>query len=110
MYVCSRSYRYMHTSICSACMQYFSITMYVCMYVYIDLLTCVSTNLMGETLGKLSRGLDTYTYRQPLGVTAGNGPRYCMYGCMYVCVWKYFYILMTFVYNCVCMYMYVCIV
>ena len=27
---------------------------------------------MGETLGNLSRGLDTYSYRQPLGVTAGE--------------------------------------
>ena len=61
--------------------------MYVCMYVCIDLFTCVGTNLMGETLGNLSRGLDTYTYRQPLGVTAGNGSRYCMYVCMYVCMY-----------------------
>jgi malonate-semialdehyde dehydrogenase (acetylating)/methylmalonate-semialdehyde dehydrogenase len=30
--------------------------------------------LMGETAGNLSRGLDTYTYRQPLGVTAGICP------------------------------------
>lgn len=27
--------------------------------------------MMGETAGNLSTGLDTYTYRQPLGVTAG---------------------------------------
>jgi len=29
---------------------------------------------MGETLENLSRGLDTYSYRQPLGVTAGICP------------------------------------
>lgn len=29
---------------------------------------------MGETAGGLSRGLDTYSYRQPLGVTAGICP------------------------------------
>lgn len=34
----------------------------------------IGNNLMGETLGNLSRGLDTYTYRQPLGVTAGICP------------------------------------
>eukprot|EP01036_Dinobryon_divergens_P031763 gene31762-41227_t len=34
----------------------------------------IGTNLMGETLGNLSRGLDTYSYRQPLGVTAGICP------------------------------------
>jgi malonate-semialdehyde dehydrogenase (acetylating) / methylmalonate-semialdehyde dehydrogenase len=28
--------------------------------------------MMGETLGNLSRGIDTVSYRQPLGVTAGN--------------------------------------
>lgn len=27
--------------------------------------------MMGETLGNVARGLDTYSYRQPLGVTAG---------------------------------------
>ena len=27
---------------------------------------------MGETAENLSRGLDTYSYRQPLGVTAGE--------------------------------------
>ncbi len=37
--------------------------------------TCnMGTVLMGETLGNLSRGLDTYSYRQPLGVTAGICP------------------------------------
>ncbi|MCL4419852.1 CoA-acylating methylmalonate-semialdehyde dehydrogenase, partial [Patescibacteria group bacterium] len=30
--------------------------------------------IMGETLENLSRGLDTYSYRQPLGVTAGICP------------------------------------
>lgn len=30
--------------------------------------------MMGESLENLSRGLDTYTYRQPLGVTAGICP------------------------------------
>jgi malonate-semialdehyde dehydrogenase (acetylating)/methylmalonate-semialdehyde dehydrogenase len=30
--------------------------------------------MMGESLGNLSSGLDTYTYRQPLGVTAGICP------------------------------------
>eukprot|EP01032_Pedospumella_encystans_P030276 gene30276-34171_t len=34
----------------------------------------IGQNLMGETLGNLSKGLDTYTYRQPLGVTAGICP------------------------------------
>lgn len=29
---------------------------------------------MGETAENLSRGLDTYSYRQPLGVTAGICP------------------------------------
>ena len=29
---------------------------------------------MGETSENLSKGLDTYTYRQPLGVTAGICP------------------------------------
>lgn len=33
---------------------------------------CNIGNLMlGETLENLSNGLDTYTYKQPLGVTAG---------------------------------------
>jgi len=37
--------------------------------------TCGLGNLlMGETLGNLARGLDSYTYRQPLGVTAGICP------------------------------------
>ena len=37
--------------------------------------TCGQGNLlMGETLENLSRGLDTYSYRQPLGVTAGICP------------------------------------
>lgn len=37
--------------------------------------TCGQGNLlMGESLENLSRGLDTYTYRQPLGVTAGICP------------------------------------
>jgi malonate-semialdehyde dehydrogenase (acetylating)/methylmalonate-semialdehyde dehydrogenase len=34
----------------------------------------IGNNLMGETQENLSRGLDTYTYRQPLGVTAGICP------------------------------------
>jgi malonate-semialdehyde dehydrogenase (acetylating)/methylmalonate-semialdehyde dehydrogenase len=34
----------------------------------------MGNSLMGETLGNLSRGLDTYSYRQPLGVTAGICP------------------------------------
>jgi len=37
---------------------------------------CCSINslMMGETAGNLSRDLDTYSYRQPLGVTAGVTP------------------------------------
>ena len=31
----------------------------------------VAPLMMGETLGNLARGLDTYSYRQPLGVVAG---------------------------------------
>jgi malonate-semialdehyde dehydrogenase (acetylating) / methylmalonate-semialdehyde dehydrogenase len=34
----------------------------------------MGTITMGETQGNLSRGLDTYTFRQPLGVTAGICP------------------------------------
>lgn len=34
----------------------------------------VAPAMMGETLGNVSRGLDTYSYRQPLGVTAGICP------------------------------------
>mmetsp|Transcript_28534 Transcript_28534/g.47919 ORF Transcript_28534/g.47919 Transcript_28534/m.47919 type:complete len:304 (-) Transcript_28534:2369-3280(-) len=34
----------------------------------------IGTLFMGETLENLSKGLDTYTYRQPLGVTAGICP------------------------------------
>jgi malonate-semialdehyde dehydrogenase (acetylating) / methylmalonate-semialdehyde dehydrogenase len=34
----------------------------------------VAPAMMGETLENLSRGLDTYSYRQPLGVTAGVCP------------------------------------
>jgi malonate-semialdehyde dehydrogenase (acetylating)/methylmalonate-semialdehyde dehydrogenase len=34
--------------------------------------TCnVGSALMGETTENLARGLDTYSYNQPLGVTAG---------------------------------------
>lgn len=38
--------------------------------------TCanIGAAMMGETLGNLSRGLETYSYRQPLGVTAGICP------------------------------------
>lgn len=37
--------------------------------------TCgMGSMFMGETQENLSRGLDTYTYRQPLGVTAGICP------------------------------------
>ena len=37
--------------------------------------TCaVGHLLMGETAGNLSRGLDSYSYKQPLGVTAGICP------------------------------------
>jgi malonate-semialdehyde dehydrogenase (acetylating)/methylmalonate-semialdehyde dehydrogenase len=36
--------------------------------------TGMGSLLMGESLENLSRGLDTYTYRQPLGVTAGICP------------------------------------
>ena len=37
--------------------------------------TCnMGTLLMGETMENLSKGLDTYSYRQPLGVTAGICP------------------------------------
>jgi malonate-semialdehyde dehydrogenase (acetylating)/methylmalonate-semialdehyde dehydrogenase len=32
----------------------------------------IGNNMMGESLENLSKGLDTYTYRQPLGVTAGE--------------------------------------
>ena len=34
----------------------------------------IGNNFMGETQGNLTTGLDTYTYRQPLGVTAGICP------------------------------------
>lgn len=34
----------------------------------------ISSHLMGETLENLSRNIDTYSYRQPLGVTAGIAP------------------------------------
>lgn len=34
----------------------------------------VAPLLMGETLENLARGIDTYSYRQPLGVTAGICP------------------------------------
>lgn len=34
----------------------------------------VGSSLMGETLENLARGLDTYSYKQPLGVTAGICP------------------------------------
>jgi len=34
----------------------------------------VSADLMGETLGNLSTSIDTYSYRQPLGVVAGICP------------------------------------
>jgi malonate-semialdehyde dehydrogenase (acetylating)/methylmalonate-semialdehyde dehydrogenase len=34
----------------------------------------MGTHMMGETLENLATGLDTYTYRQPLGVTAGICP------------------------------------
>lgn len=34
----------------------------------------ISSSLMGETLENLAAGLDTYSYRQPLGVTAGICP------------------------------------
>jgi malonate-semialdehyde dehydrogenase (acetylating)/methylmalonate-semialdehyde dehydrogenase len=34
--------------------------------------TCaIGSTIMGETAENLARGLDTYSYRQPLGVTAG---------------------------------------
>jgi len=38
--------------------------------------TCcnMGTHMMGQTAENLSKGLDTYTYRQPLGVTAGICP------------------------------------
>lgn len=38
--------------------------------------TCcnISTVTMGETVGNVSSGMDTYSYRQPLGVTAGICP------------------------------------
>jgi hypothetical protein len=42
----------------------------------------MGTLIMGETLGNLSRGLDSYSFRQPLGVTAGICPfnvrEYCL--------------------------------
>ena len=34
----------------------------------------VGNTMMGESLENLSKGLDTYSYRQPLGVTAGICP------------------------------------
>ena len=34
----------------------------------------VGMRTMGETAENLSKGLDTYSYRQPLGVTAGICP------------------------------------
>ena len=34
----------------------------------------VGNAMMGESLENLSKGLDTYSYRQPLGVTAGICP------------------------------------
>jgi len=34
----------------------------------------IGDKLMGETLGNLSKGIDTYSYRVPLGVTAGICP------------------------------------
>jgi malonate-semialdehyde dehydrogenase (acetylating)/methylmalonate-semialdehyde dehydrogenase len=34
----------------------------------------MASTTMGETVENLSRGLDTYSYRQPLGVTAGICP------------------------------------
>jgi malonate-semialdehyde dehydrogenase (acetylating)/methylmalonate-semialdehyde dehydrogenase len=34
----------------------------------------IGSSMLGESLENLSRGLDTYTYRQPLGVTAGICP------------------------------------
>ncbi len=33
-----------------------------------------ASHMMGETLEGLARGVDTYSYRQPLGVTAGIAP------------------------------------
>jgi malonate-semialdehyde dehydrogenase (acetylating)/methylmalonate-semialdehyde dehydrogenase len=37
--------------------------------------TCnMATLMMGETIENLSKGLDTYSYRQPLGVCAGICP------------------------------------
>jgi malonate-semialdehyde dehydrogenase (acetylating)/methylmalonate-semialdehyde dehydrogenase len=34
----------------------------------------LGSQLMGETLDNLSKGIDTYSYRQPIGVTAGIAP------------------------------------
>lgn len=34
----------------------------------------MGSHIMGETLGNLATGVDTYSYRQPLGVTAGICP------------------------------------
>lgn len=34
----------------------------------------IAQSMQGETLGNLSKGIDTYSYRQPIGVTAGICP------------------------------------
>ena len=40
----------------------------------VEVVCNVSSAMMGETVENLARGLDTYSYRQPLGVTAGICP------------------------------------
>ena len=32
----------------------------------------VGASMMGETLGGVAKGMDTYSYREPLGVCAGE--------------------------------------
>jgi len=40
----------------------------------VEVSTNVANHMMGETLENLARNVDTYSYRQPLGVTAGVAP------------------------------------
>ena len=37
----------------------------------VEFSSSVASHMMGETLEGVSRNVDTYSYRQPLGVTAG---------------------------------------
>lgn len=40
----------------------------------------VGVAMMGETLGGVANGMDTYSYREPLGVCAGELPRALVHG------------------------------